>query len=124
MSDRSGPVGRVSNFSNFGPSADVYALGRNHVNALPRRPLPCNETPDKGDIRVFRNGLARWSGTSFSAPLIAGLIAAEVLPDRRDDSPTAKDNTSTASRSRRSVSVPDKPRPTGYGQIKRLRPNF
>ena len=70
--------GRVSDFSNFGVSADVYALGRNLVNAFPDGTFECHETPDKGDIRVFSTGLARWSGTSFAAPVVAGLIAREI----------------------------------------------
>ena len=70
--------GRISDFSNYGVSADVYALGRNHVNAFPDGSYKCRETPDKGDIRVFRTGMARWSGTSFAAPIVAGLIAREI----------------------------------------------
>lgn len=70
--------GRVSAYSNFGVSADVYALGRNVVNAFPDGTFECNETPDKGDIRVFDSGMARWSGTSFAAPVVAGLIAREI----------------------------------------------
>ena len=70
--------GRVSEYSNFGVSADVYALGRNHVNAFPDGTFVCQETPDKGDVRVFSTGMARWSGTSFSAPVVAGLIAREI----------------------------------------------
>jgi subtilisin family serine protease len=70
--------GRVSAYSNFGVSADVYALGRNLVNAFPDGTFECNETPDKGDVRVFSTGMARWSGTSFSAPVVAGLIAREI----------------------------------------------
>jgi subtilisin family serine protease len=70
--------GRVSSYSNFGVSADVYALGRNVVNAFPDGTFECNETPDKGDIRAFSTSLARWSGTSFSAPVVAGLIAREI----------------------------------------------
>lgn len=70
--------GRVSDFSNFGVSADVYALGRNLVNAFPDGRFVCHESPDKGDIRVFGTGMARWSGTSFSAPVVAGLIAREI----------------------------------------------
>ena len=69
---------RVSEFSNFGVSADVYALGRNHVNAFPDGTFVCHESPDKGDVRVFGTGLARWSGTSFAAPVVAGLIAREI----------------------------------------------
>lgn len=70
--------GRISDFSNYGVSADVYALGRNHVNAFPDGSYKCRETPDKGDIRVFSTGMARWSGTSFAAPIVAGLIAREI----------------------------------------------
>ncbi|RYB95439.1 hypothetical protein EUA93_14470 [Nocardioides oleivorans] len=70
--------GRVSDFSNFGVSADVYALGRNVVNAFPDGTFECIETPAVGDIRVFGTGMARWSGTSFAAPVVAGLIAREI----------------------------------------------
>lgn len=70
--------GRVSSFSNYGVSADVYALGRNVVNAYPDGTYVCRETPDKADVRVFRTGMARWSGTSFAAPVVVGLVAAEL----------------------------------------------
>ncbi len=70
--------GRVSDYSNFGVSADVYALGRNLVNAFPDGTFECHESPDKGDVRVFSTGMARWSGTSFAAPVVAGLIAREI----------------------------------------------
>ena len=69
--------GRISSFSNYGNSADVSVVGRNHVNAFPIGTYICKETPDVGDVRHFSNKLARWSGTSFAAPLVAGLIAAE-----------------------------------------------
>jgi subtilisin family serine protease len=70
--------GSVSSFSNWGDSADVFALGRNLVNAFPNGTYRCHEAPDKHDERRFENWRARWSGTSFSAPLITGLIAAEI----------------------------------------------
>jgi hypothetical protein len=82
--------GRVSSFSNYCASADVYALGRNIVNAFPDGTFECNETPNKGDIRVFKTGMARWSGTSFAAPVVAGLIAAEISASGSDAS-TARD---------------------------------
>lgn len=82
--------GRVSSYSNFGASADVYALGRNVVNAFPDGTFECHETPDKGDIRVFDRGLARWSGTSFAAPVVAGLIAREIA-HTGSDAATARD---------------------------------
>lgn len=70
--------GRVSEFSNYGVSADVYTVGRNIVNAFPDGTFVCHETPNKGDVRVFSTGLARWSGTSFAAPIVAGMIAREI----------------------------------------------
>ena len=76
--------GGVSNFSNFGVNARVYVVGRNHVNAFPDGRYLCKETPDKGDIRVFETGLARWSGTSFAAPLVTGLLAARIGRKRRN----------------------------------------
>jgi hypothetical protein len=78
--------GGVSNFSNWGDSVDVYALGRNIVNAFPNGDYLCRETPDKGDVRTFGNWRARWSGTSFSAPLVTGMIA-RVLSLRADNDP-------------------------------------
>jgi subtilisin family serine protease len=68
--------GRVSSFSNWGDSVDVFALGRNVVNAFPNGTYVCHETPNRGDKRVFDNWLARWSGTSFAAPVVTGRIAA------------------------------------------------
>ena len=73
--------GAVSSFSNYGDSADIYLLGRNHINAFPKGKYICKEAPNTGDEREFTNGLARWSGTSFAAPLFAGLVAANLGPD-------------------------------------------
>ena len=62
-------------FSNRGPWVDVYAIGRNHVNAYPDGRYVCKETPDKDDVRWFTTGMARWSGTSFATPVVAGILA-------------------------------------------------
>lgn len=72
--------GSVSSFSNYGESADVFVLGRNHVNAFPKGKYVCKEAPNKGDERFFGRGLARWSGTSFATPLFAGILAARFDP--------------------------------------------
>lgn len=83
--------GRVSSFSNYGVSADVYAWGRNIVNAFPDGTYVCHETPNTGDVRVFSSGMARWSGTSFATPVVAGMIAAEI-PAMGGDALTARDH--------------------------------
>lgn len=70
--------GTVSDFSNFGVNADVFAVGRRLVNAFPVGTYTCRETPNKGQQRQFTTGLARWSGTSFAAPVVVGLVAAEL----------------------------------------------
>lgn len=67
--------GRVSSFSNYGSSVDVYALGRNIVSAFPQGTYLGHERPNIGDERRFTQRLARWSGTSFAAPVVTGLIA-------------------------------------------------
>jgi len=98
-------------FSNHGPTVSVFAPGEEHVNRFPsglyayqhpretacryHRPAlypdcPCLGDPGYGTVVSFA-GWARWSGSSYATPLVAGMIARHMSDHRMDARAAARD---------------------------------
>jgi subtilisin family serine protease len=107
------PNGTDALFSNTGPWVRAYAAGASVVSTVPPFDgglLPAARTEAYQRVREsldpddYAGEFAVWSGTSFSAPLLAGRVAAALLPDLPPPG-AAEDSAAAVSRSREVVAA-------------------
>lgn len=76
-------------FSNYGHWVDVYAVGEGMINAYASGVYTYREPPKRPAVATFK-GMAKWDGTSFSTPMVAGIIAAEMARTGSDAETAAR----------------------------------
>ena len=90
----SNPNGTLADFANDGPWVTAVRPGSSVLSTMPTTfdgpQVPRSRSADglreAVDPDDFRGGFALWSGTSFSAPVLAGQLAGALLAARADDS--------------------------------------
>jgi subtilisin family serine protease len=109
------PDGTVAMFSNDGSWVRYLRPGAGLVSTVPTDldgslAATLSLVTERGERRAtidpdgFRSGFAIWSGTSFSAPLFAGQLAARLIPAlRRNDSRSPEVAVPRANRALRSM---------------------
>jgi hypothetical protein len=111
------PDGTVALFSNGGPWVRAFAPGGAVVSTMPvafqggwQPPAALRwDGHDRAaiDLDAFAGGFAVWSGTSFSAPVLAGRLAAALLPGlHADDDPDPVDGIRARARAAIEALVP------------------
>jgi hypothetical protein len=120
------PNGTKALFSDDGPWVTAWAKGASVVSTFPddvdgcrtpeirMRAHPASEIPPEDPRAVerealdpddYRGGYAVWSGTSFSAPLLAARIARQLLEDAAADPALALDQLGPAAATNRTVAA-------------------
>jgi subtilisin family serine protease len=101
-------VGSVNAFatwahSNFGPPVDVWARGADVHSVFVKGPYRREAT--KHEV-FFEEPVARWSGTSFAAPLVTGMIAAAMTEGDGRGATAAKQHVVRSGRDTRGLRIP------------------
>jgi Subtilase family len=96
-----GPGDARAWFSNFGDWVKVFAPGQDLIHAFAKGTYRYQEL--RAGQQASFSGMARWSGTSFSTPVVSGLIAARMSGTRE----SAREAADSLLRLARAQALPD-----------------